>query len=113
MLYRLDEDKISRLLFPLSEYTKLEIRDIAKEIGLEVHDKKDSQGICFAKVGYIEFLKNNLENEIKKGNFVDKNGNIMGEHEGYQLYTIGQRRGLNLKLPRAYFITKIDSLKTR
>lgn len=111
MLYRLDEDKISRLLFPLSEYTKLEIRDIAKEIGLEVHDKKDSQGICFAKVGYIEFLKNNLGNEIKKGNFVDKNGNIMGEHEGYQLYTIGQRRGLNLKLPRAYFITKIDSVK--
>lgn len=111
MLYRLDEDKISRLLFPLFKYTKIEIREIARDIELEVHDKKDSQGICFAKVGYKEFLKKNLGREIKKGNFIDKNGNIIGEHEGYQLYTIGQRRGLNLQLPRAYFITKIDSGK--
>lgn len=110
MLYRLDEEKISRLLFPLSKYNKIEIREIAREIGLEVHDKKDSQGICFAKSGYIDFLKSNLKSEIKKGNFIDKDGRIMGEHEGYQLYTIGQRRGLNLKLPRAYFITKIDPL---
>lgn len=107
MLYRLDEDKISRLMFPLFDYTKSEIREIAKKIGLEVHDKKDSQGICFAKVGYVEFLKKNLGESIQKGKFVDRDGNIMGEHEGYQLYTIGQRRGLNLKLPRAYFITAI------
>lgn len=108
MLYRLDSDKISRLLFPLFKYTKSEIREIGKNIGLEVHDKKDSQGICFAKVGYIEFLKNNLKDKIQKGKFIDNDGNVMGEHEGYQLYTIGQRRGLNLKLPRAYFITKIN-----
>lgn len=108
MLYRLDNDKISRLLFPLFKYTKSEIREIGKNIGLEVHDKKDSQGICFAKVGYIEFLKTNLKDKIQKGKFIDNDGNVMGEHEGYQLYTIGQRRGLNLKLPRAYFITKIN-----
>lgn len=110
MLYRLDADKISRLLFPLFKYNKSEIREIAKNIGLEVHDKKDSQGICFAKSGYIDFLKSNLKEKIKKGKFIDKFGNIMGEHEGYQLYTIGQRRGLNLKLPRAYFITEINPL---
>ncbi len=110
MLYRLDRDKLPRLLFPLQNYTKPQIREIGKDIGLEVHDKKDSQGICFAKSGYIEFLKENLKDKIKKGNFIDKNGKIMGEHEGYQLYTIGQRRGLNLKLPRAYFITKINPL---
>ena len=108
MLYRLDSNKIPRLLFPLYKYTKEKIRKIGKEIGLEIHDKKDSQGICFAKSGYIDFLKNNLNSQIKKGNFIDKNGDIMGEHEGYQLYTIGQRRGLNLKLPRAYFITNIN-----
>lgn len=111
MLYRLSEDKISRLLFPLFKYNKSEIREIGKNIGLEVHDKKDSQGICFAKSGYLGFLKTHLKSEIKKGKFVDKLGNIMGEHEGYQLYTIGQRRGLNLKLPRAYFITNIDPSK--
>lgn len=111
MLYRLDNDKISRLLFPLHSYEKKQIRDIAKNIGLEVYNKKDSQGICFAKEGYIEFLKRNLGDKIKKGKYIDKNGKILGEHEGYQLYTIGQRRGLGLKLPRAYFITKIDKEK--
>lgn len=111
MLYRLDGDKIPRLLFPLFKYTKVEIREIGKSIGLEVHDKKDSQGICFAKKGYIDFLKANLGEKIKKGNFVDKAGKVMGEHEGYQLYTIGQRRGLNLKLPRAYFIVAINPEK--
>lgn len=110
MLYRLDSEKIPRLLFPLQKYTKVQIREIGKNIGLEVHDKKDSQGICFAKVGYIDFLKANLKDKIQKGKFIDNAGNIMGEHEGYQLYTIGQRRGLNLKLPRAYFITKINPL---
>ena len=93
MLYRLDNDKISRLLFPLHSYEKKQIRDIAKNIGLEVYNKKDSQGICFAKEGYIEFLKRNLGDKIKKGKYIDKNGKILGEHEGYQLYTIGQRRG--------------------
>ena len=111
MLYRLDSNKISRLLFPLHSYEKKQIRDIAKNIGLEVYDKKDSQGICFAKEGYIEFLRKNLGDSIKKGRFVDKTGKTIGEHEGYQLYTIGQRRGLGLKLPRAYFITKIDKEK--
>ena len=110
MLYRLDGESISRLMFPLFKYNKSEIREIAKSIGLEVHDKKDSQGICFAKRGYIDFLKENLKEQIKKGKFVDSFGNVLGEHEGYQLYTIGQRRGLNLKLPRAYFITKIDPI---
>ena len=111
MLYRLDSDKISRLLFPLFKYTKNEIREIGENIGLEVHNKKDSQGICFAKIGYIDFLKRNLGDSIKRGKFIDRDGNIMGEHEGYQLYTIGQRRGLNLKLPRAYFITAINPEK--
>lgn len=111
MLYRLDSDKISRLLFPLFKYIKNEIREIGENIGLEVHNKKDSQGICFAKIGYIDFLKRNLGDSIKRGKFIDRDGNIMGEHEGYQLYTIGQRRGLNLKLPRAYFITSINPEK--
>ena len=111
MLYRLDADKIERLLFPLYSYEKKRIREIAKEAGLHVHNKGDSQGICFAQEGYISFLQKNLGDKIQKGNFVDKNGKIMGEHQGYQLYTIGQRRGLGLKLPRPYFITKIDKEK--
>ncbi len=108
MLYRVDKEKIPRLLFPLSKYEKSKIREIAKSIGLFVHNKKDSQGLCFANNGYYNFLRARLGKGIKKGNFILKTGEIIGEHQGYQLYTLGQRRGLNLKLPRAYFITKIN-----
>lgn len=110
MLYRLDEDIVRRMLFPLKNYKKTEIRELARQIGLKTYDKKDSQGICFAPDGYINFLSKNLEN-ISEGNFVDKSGKIMGKHKGYQFYTIGQRRGLGLKLPKAYFITEIRAEK--
>lgn len=107
MLYRLNRDKIERLKFPLYNYEKVEIREIAKNIGLKIHDKGDSQGICFAKNGYIDFLRENLGDKIKKGKFLNKDGKVLGEHEGYQLYTIGQRRGLGLKLPKPHFIVNI------
>ena len=74
MLYRLAPEKLERLIFPLKPYSKQEIREIALKIGLEVHDKKDSQGVCFAKEGYKEFLKENLKDEIVKGNYIDKEG---------------------------------------
>lgn len=106
MLYRLSEDTINRMLFPLKNLKKSEVREVAKEFGFKTYSKKDSQGICFAPDGYIEFLSQNLKN-ISSGNFIDKSGNVMGKHRGYQFYTIGQRRGLGLKLPRAYFVTDI------
>lgn len=107
MLYRLDSSKLERLLFPLKDYSKAEIREIAKNAGIKVYDKKDSQGICFAKEGYKEFLNKKLNGKIKKGNFVDKLGNVLGEHEGYQLYTVGQRRGLGINLSKPVFITEV------
>ena len=108
MLYRLDSEKLKNILFPLQNYSKEEIRKIAREVGIKVHDKKDSQGICFAKEGYKEFLAKRLKDKIKKGNFVDKEGNILGQHEGYQFYTIGQRRGLGINLSKPIFITDIS-----
>lgn len=79
---------------------------MAKEFGIETYDKKDSQGICFAPEGYIEYLQA-LGDKIREGNIVDREGNILGKHKGYQVYTIGQERGLELKLPRAYFVVEI------
>jgi tRNA-specific 2-thiouridylase len=107
MLYRLDESTLKRMKFPLYNFTKNEVREIAKKIGMEIHNKKDSQGICFAPEGYKKYLQKNLSSEIEKGSFVDEDGNLMGTHDGYQLYTIGQRRGLNLKKPRPYFVLDI------
>lgn len=107
MLYRLDKSVIERFLFPLSEYEKPRVRQIAKENGIHTHAKPDSQGICFAPDGYISFLKKMLGDSVKKGNFIDKNGKIIGEHIGYQFYTVGQRRRLGLNLGRPFFISEI------
>lgn len=111
MLYRLNPKILKKLLFPLNDYSKVEVREIAHSLGVMVHDKKDSQGICFAKEGYIDFLKIHLKDKIQEGNFIFSNGEVVGKHQGYQLYTIGQRRGLGLTLPRAYFITDINPHK--
>lgn len=107
MLYRVKSEILDRMIFPLDKYEKIYVREKAKEFGIDVYDKKDSQGICFAKEGYIEFLKKNLGDKIKIGYYKDEDGNILGEHQGYQLYTIGQRRGLGVLFSKIYFIIDI------
>lgn len=107
MLYRIESEIIERMIFPLAKYEKNVVREKAKRYGVKVFDKKDSQGICFAKEGYLEFLKKVLEDKVKPGNYIDKNGNILGQHQGYQLYTIGQRRGLGVLFSKIYFIIDI------
>jgi tRNA-specific 2-thiouridylase len=89
-LWKLTQSDLTHCLFPVGEYTKPEVRAIAKKIGLPTAEKKDSQGICFlGKVKLPEFLKKYIA--PKKGNILDTEGNILGEHEGAQFYTIGQR----------------------
>ena len=107
MLYRLDLNVLERMLFPLSGYNKKEIRETAREAGIKIHSKPDSQGICFAPGGYEEFLKSRKEIDIKEGFFKDKAGNVLGKHKGYQLFTVGQRRGLGINLGKVYFIIDI------
>lgn len=109
MLYRLDKKIIERFLFPLSEYKKEEVRKIAKNNGIHTHNKPDSQGICFAPNGYIPYLKKVLGDKVKKGKFINIYGEIIGEHIGYQFYTVGQRRGLGLNLGKPYFVLDINS----
>lgn len=111
MLYRLEPAMLKKFLFPLGNYSKDKIREIAKENDIYTYNKKDSQGICFAPKGYIEFLKENLKDKIREGNFVDENGNIIAKHMGYQLYTVGQRRGLGLNLGEPFFYQRDKSRK--
>lgn len=105
MLYRLTKEELDMMVFPLADMPKTMVREIAKKNNILTHDKLDSQGICFAPDGYEKFLKENLN--LNKGDFVYKD-KVIGKHKGYALYTIGQRRGLNVKLPHPVFITKID-----
>ncbi len=92
-LNTLGQYELSHILFPIGEYEKSEIRKIAKEAGFENAEKKDSQGVCFVgEIDVFEFLKSEIP--TRKGKIMTKDGKVVGEHEGVEFYTIGQRHGI-------------------
>ncbi|ACD22606.1 tRNA 2-thiouridine(34) synthase MnmA [Clostridium botulinum] len=108
-LYNFTQDQLAHTLMPCGEYTKDRIREIAKEIGLAVHNKKDSEEICFISDNdHGKYILNAKPGAVKSGNFVDKSGNILGKHKGIVYYTIGQRKGLGLSVGRPVFVTDIN-----
>jgi tRNA-specific 2-thiouridylase len=92
VLYMLGQEELSRLLFPLGDYTKAEVRRIAAELRLPVADKPDSEEICFIPRDYRQFLAQRFPQ--RPGDIVDGSGRIVGRHRGIAGYTVGQRRGL-------------------
>ena len=110
VLYTLTQQELSRLKFPVGEYTKSDIRKFAEEAGLLVAGKPDSQEICFIPSGnYRDFVKERVK--PKTGNFIDTDGNILGEHPGIQFFTVGQRRklGINPNDGEPRYVIKINS----
>lgn len=104
-LYQLNQNQLAKILFPLGEMTKAEVRQIAKENNLPVYEKAESQEVCFVSDNdYRKFLKRNLQAEssklkvqsdpFKPGNIVTLTGEIIGKHDGLANYTIGQRKGI-------------------
>ncbi len=95
-LFSLRQPQLRRALTPLGTMRKPQIREIAHSLGLKVADKTDSQEICFVPGNdYRAFLRSHLgENEFHRGEIYDLNGNFVGEHDGLELFTIGQRKGL-------------------
>ena len=85
--------------------------EIAKEIGLSLYNKKDSEEICFIPDNdHGRYIKEARPLEVVPGNFVDKNGNVLGQHKGIVYYTIGQRKGLRIALGRPVFVTDINPM---
>lgn len=112
MLYVLNQDQLSHTLFPLSEYTKSEIRAKAKELGFSVHNKAESQEICFVPDDdYVRFLDTNYPEISKPGPIIDREGKRVGTHNGLSHYTIGQRRGIGVALGYPIYVTKLDHEK--
>lgn len=93
-LYMLNQKQLGHLLFPLGELTKPEVRQIAQKAGLRVHNKPDSQEICFVDGRYTEFLRETSGEIAKPGPMLDGQGQEVGQHTGIVDYTIGQRKGL-------------------
>ena len=112
VLWGLQQDLLSRTLLPLGPYRKTEIRQMALDYGYpELAKKAESYEICFVPDNdYRGFLKrrvDGLEQRVMGGNFVDKHGNILGQHKGYPFYTIGQRKGLDITFGKPVYVTAI------
>ncbi len=109
-LYRVTSDALAHSLMPIGEYEKPAVRELARKYGLSTAEKKDSQGICFVgKVGIKEFLQQFVTTE--PGAIVDRNGAVIGEHDGALFYTIGQRHGLDVGGGLPYYVIGKDMVK--
>ena len=98
---------------PLGKLSKPEVREIAKELGLAVAEKKDSQEICFIPDGdYAKYIEEHAPGKVPpEGNFVDEEGNVLGRHRGIIHYTIGQRKGLGIAMGHPIFVKEIRADK--
>ncbi|HEY0669459.1 MAG TPA: tRNA 2-thiouridine(34) synthase MnmA, partial [Sphingobacteriaceae bacterium] len=112
VLWGVSQENLARTKFPLGSFAKTEIRQMALDMGqLELANKSESYEICFVPENdYRSFLRHKVEDldeRIGKGNFVLTNGTVVGQHQGYPFYTIGQRKGLGIALGEPMFVTKI------
>lgn len=109
VLHFLSQEQLSKIIFPLGEYTKDEVRECAREAGLPCVDKEESMDICFVSgITYSEFIQKNSDYKPKPGNVVDTKGNILGQHEGLINYTIGQRKGLGIAGGDPLYVLSLD-----
>jgi len=113
-LWGVQQEHLARTIFPLGNYEKTEIRQFAEDFGLtNVAHKPDSYEICFIPDDdYHRFLRDkvdNFEEKIGKGDIIDQDGKVLGQHKGFPFYTIGQRRGLDLAIGKPVYVTNIDA----
>src|SRR6266498_5454077 len=114
-LFSLRQPQLRRALTPLGKMTKPQIREIAHSLGLKVADKVDSQEICFVPGNdYKAFLRSHLgESEFHRGEIYDVAGNFLGKHDGIELFTIGQRKGLPGGSPQPRYVVDLDPATNR
>lgn len=111
VLYNLKQKELSRLLLPIGEISKDEVRKIAESQGFSVAHKSDSQDICFIEGDYYDFLKSECGVTLIPGDFINKDGRVLGKHKGAVCYTRGQRKGLGLALPEPMYVVAKDMEK--
>ena len=104
------KERLKKIVFPIGKMEKTELRKLAFELGVKVHNKKDSQEICFVEDGKLkEFITKWTGGKArKKGKIIDRKGNILGEHLGLSFYTIGQRKGLGIAAQRPLYVLELN-----
>jgi len=112
VLYALQQPQLRRVLFPLGERTKADVRRLAAQWGLPVAGRAESQDACFiADNDYRRFLAEHLPTSIPTGPILDRQGNLLGEHKGLPFYTVGQREGLGIPAPRPLYVLQLDVVR--
>ena len=118
-LFGLTQAQLARTLFPLGEYTKPQVRDLARELGLPVAEKPDSQEICFVPNGdyaaFIDayFAERGIAPERARGEIVDTSGRVLGEHDGVHRFTVGQRKGLRIASREPLYVISTSTADRR
>lgn len=112
-LSQIKKENLKYILFPIGDMEKTAVRELAKDLGVRVYAKKDSQEICFVDDGKLqEFLiERSGGKAAKPGNIVDTDGKILGRHKGISFYTIGQRKGLGISQETPLYVVALDSKK--
>lgn len=109
VLYQMTQEQLAHAAFPLGELTKAETRQLAEEAGMDNARKRESQDICFVPDGkYADFIEFFTGKQFPPGNFIDQEGNILGEHKGIIRYTIGQRKHLGIALQKPAYVCRIN-----
>ena len=109
VLYMLNQDILRHVLFPLGDLTKEHVRRIARRYTLPVADRPESQDLCFlADSDYRRFLRKVAPQAVRPGPIVNRDGHVLGQHQGLPFYTIGQRRGLGIPAPEALYVLEVD-----
>ncbi|WP_082903790.1 tRNA 2-thiouridine(34) synthase MnmA [Devosia elaeis] len=108
-LFATTQEQLDFLRFPLGGMGKAEVRELAREFGLEIADKHDSQDICFVPQGkYADIIARMHPEALSRGEIVHMDGRVLGEHEGIVHYTIGQRKGLGIAAGEPLYVVKLD-----
>lgn len=112
-LFSLSQEQLSRALTPLGSMTKMATRDIARRLGMKVANKKDSQEICFVPNDYKIFLRKHLKDAFHTGGIYNTAGTYLGPHNGIEMYTVGQRKGLPGGSMQPLYVVDIDPSNSR
>jgi tRNA-specific 2-thiouridylase len=111
-LFATSPAQLDLLRFPLGDRTKAETRELARRFGLSVADKQDSQDICFVPTGhYAEVIERLRPGAAGRGEIVDREGRVLGHHDGIIHFTVGQRRGLGIATGSPLYVVRLDAAK--
>ena len=113
-LFSLRQEQLARAMFPLGEKTKADSREVARHCQLKTADKEESMEICFVpEDDYGKFLQQAGLVQQHRGEIVNLQGEVLGEHDGIEFYTIGQRRGLGISAPKPLYVIELDAARNR